>query len=56
MILPAAVRSFGFSPKLQIFNTALLTVQSGLTPYKIADTTVQGTVAPRIIWSGWDDL
>jgi predicted AAA+ superfamily ATPase len=28
----AAVRSRGSSPKLQVFNTALLTAQSGLTP------------------------
>jgi hypothetical protein len=27
-----AVRSRGSSPKLQVFNTALLTAQSGLTP------------------------
>jgi len=28
----AAVRSRGSSPKLQVFNTALLTAQSGMTP------------------------
>ncbi len=33
----AAVRSRGSSPKLQVFNTALLTAQSGLTPQEARD-------------------
>ena len=33
----AAVRSRGSSPKLQVFNTALMTAQSGLTPQEARD-------------------
>lgn len=33
----AAVRSRGSSPKLQVFNTALLTAQSGLSPQEARD-------------------
>ena len=46
----ATVRSRGSSPKLQVFNTALLTAQSGLTPTEArADREFWGRLAESAV-------